>query len=153
MTQMAFAAVSAFAQVRSGQAQEQAYKARAQDEEIAAKSESLKFKKQAVQQLVKMQEVIAATVARAAAGGVNALSGSALNLQNYAAKKGREDFVTAIDSSLVSQSMGDYQADNYRRAGKRAKQTAYLSAFATLGQGYVKQQDLEYGDTATTGIG
>ena len=148
---LAFAGVSAFSQYRAGQAQQTMYDAQAKQAEIQARSEAIAYKQKSADILSKLNETLASTVANAAANGIDALSGSALALQNYSIREGGLEYHQARDNAAVVKAMGQHQATIYRSAGKTAFQQGVLGAATTLGSGYLQYKELAPSPAPATG--
>ena len=139
---LAFSAVGAFAQIRQGQAMEAQMKAQAQQQELQAKQQAIAYKQQAADTLKRLNEHLATSTATAAASGIEALSGSALALNNYAISEAANEYAMARDNQLIATSMGKYQADVSRASGKAAAQAGYLGAAVSLGTAYTSYMQL-----------
>lgn len=144
MAQLAFAAVSAAGQLYAGAQQRQAYNAQAAQAQIQGRSQAIAYKQQGADILKNMNETMGTIVARAAAGGVDPLSGSAQSLQNYTMKEGVREYNIAKDNAVLAQGMASYQADIYRQAGKAAMLSSMVQAVGTMGQGYYRQSQLGF---------
>jgi hypothetical protein len=144
MAQLAFAAVSAAGQLYAGAQQRQAYNAQAAQAQIQGRSQAIAYKQQGADILKNMNETMGTIVARAAAGGVDPLSGSAQSLQNYTMKEGVREYNIAKDNAVLAQGMASYQADIYRQAGKTAMLSSMIQAVGTMGQGYYRQSQLGF---------
>lgn len=144
MSQLAFAAVSAVGQVAAGAQQRAAYNAQAAQAQIQGRSQAIAYKQQAADVLKNLNETMGTIVARAAAGGVDPLSGSAQSLQNYAMKEGVREYNISKDNAVLAQGMAAYQADIYRQAGKTAMLSSIVEAVGTMGQGYYRQSQLGF---------
>ena len=125
--------VSAYSSWRQGAYARAEYDARAAQERLRGRAQALQYKQQGIEVLRRLNENLASTVARAAAGGVDPLSGSALNLQNYAMREGMRDYNQSRDNALIATGMSEYQAQQYKAAGKAAYRSGLLSAITTIG--------------------
>ena len=137
------AGLQAYSQVRQGEAQAAQFKAQAQDAELKGRADAIAYKQRAADALTKLNETLASTTARASASGIDALSGSALSLQNYAISQGGLEYQAATDNSTIAEAMGRRQAQIYRTAGKNARTSGYLNAAASIGMGYVAYGQLK----------
>lgn len=144
MAQLAFAAVSAAGTLYAGAQQRKAYNAQAAQAQIQGRSQAIAYKQQGADILKNMNETMGTIVARAAAGGVDPLSGSAQSLQNYTMKEGIREYNIAKDNAVLAQGMASYQADIYRQAGKTAMLSSMVQAVGTMGQGYYRQSQLGF---------
>lgn len=120
--------IQAYSAWREGAYARAEYDARAAQEKLRGRAQALQYKQQGIEVLRRLNENLASTVARAAAGGVDPLSGSALNLQNYAMREGMRDYNQSRDNALIATGMSEYQAQQYKAAGKAAYRTGLLSA-------------------------
>ena len=127
------AGVSAYSTWKQGAYARAEYDARAAQEKLRGRAQALQYKQQGVEVLRRLNENLASTVARAAAGGVDPLSGSALNLQNYAMKEGMRDYNQSRDNALIATGMAEYQAKQYKAAGKAAYRSGLIGALVTVG--------------------
>ena len=123
--------LQAYSSIRGGQYARAEYDARAAQERLRGRAQALQYKQQGVETLRRLNENLASTVARAAAGGVDPLSGSALNLQNYAMREGARDYNQSRDNALIATGMAEYQAQQYKAAGSAAFRSGLLSATTT----------------------
>ena len=142
MTQIAFAAVSAFGAMRQGQGEAAYREAQARQAEIEADEKYIAAKQEGNQALRRLRMAVSSTIAAAAAGGINAASGSptVLNLYNY--REGARDYYESVDNATVGSGMARYQSQIYRSAGKTAKQSGYLNAAGHLGMGYLRYKEV-----------
>ena len=139
---LAFSAVGALSQMRQAQAVQAQLQAQAQQQELQAKQQAIAYKQQAADTLKRLNEHLATSTATAAASGIEALSGSALALNNYAISEAANEYAMARDNELIALSMGKYKADVSRASGKAAAQAGYLGAITTLGTGYMNYTQL-----------
>lgn len=146
-------ALSAKAQLDAGKAQQDAYNAQARQAEIQGSVQALEYKKQGVTALQNLEKVLAANIARGAAGNLDPLSsGSSSDLiARLNMRDGVNEFTIARDNASIATKMAKYQAANLRVAGQSARQTARLGAIATLGMGVASAGQL-YGTTGFTGL-
>ena len=146
---LALAAASAFMQYRQGQAQAAMMEGQARGLEVQAeytrfnaKGESLKYKKQAADQLegtlVRMAQINAA----AGAGHMDPFSGNPFGLRIRALDVGGTNFAMAGLNEKITVLTGEsqaqmqlYQAARARAAGKTAKRMATMGALLTLAGG------------------
>jgi hypothetical protein len=126
------AGTQAYSSWRTGALQRAEYDARAAQERLRGRAQALQYKQQGVETLRRLNENLASTVARAAAGGVDPLSGSALNLQNYAMREGARDYNQSRDNALIATGMAEYQAQQYKAAGSAAFRSGMLEAVTSL---------------------
>ena len=134
---IASTALSAKAQLDAGKAQQDAYNAQARQAEIQGSVQALEYKRQGVTALQSLEKVLAANIARGAAGNLDPLSsGSSSDLiARLNMRDGVNEFTIARDNASIATKMAKYQAANLRVAGQSARQTSRLNALATLGMG------------------
>jgi hypothetical protein len=84
--------------------------------------------------LKRLNETLAAIVARAGAGGVDPTSGSAVTVQQFAMGEGIEEFNIAADNAALALGEGYTQGGIYRSAGSTAKKTADVAALGSVGE-------------------
>jgi len=126
-------AVGAYSSWRQGAYARAQYDAQAAQERLRGRAQALQYKQQGIEVLRRLNENLASTVARAAAGGVDPLSGSALNLQNYAMREGMRDYNQSRDNALIATGMSEYQAQQYKAAGKSAYRSGMIGALTQAG--------------------
>jgi hypothetical protein len=123
--------LTAYSSFRGGQYARAEYDAKAAQERLRGRSQALQYKQQGINVLRQLNENLASTVARAAAGGVDPLSGSALNLQNYAMREGVRDYNQSRDNATIATGMAEYQAKQYKAAGSAAFRQGVLGALTS----------------------
>jgi hypothetical protein len=124
--------LTAYSSFRGGQYARAEYDAKAAQERLRGRAQALQYKQQGINVLRQLNENLASTVARAAAGGVDPLSGSALNLQNYAMREGARDYNQSRDNAIIATGMAEYQAQQYKAAGKAAYRSGMIQAATSL---------------------
>jgi len=147
------AALSAKAQLDAGEAIEDQRNAEARQAEIQGSVQALEYKKQGVTALQNLEKVLAANIARGAAGNLDPLSsGSSADLiARLNMRDGVNEFTIARDNASIATKMAKYQAANLRVAGQSARQTGRLGALATLGLGVAGAGQL-YGSEGLTSL-
>jgi hypothetical protein len=140
--------LSAYGQVRQGQAQKAMYQAQAQQAQIQGRSQAIKarqealaYRQEGVKSLENTRRNMATMNARGAAGALDPFSGSVGNLMTLNMGYGVEDYYTALDNVALAQenqniarAAAQYQASIYRSAGSMAMQNAYIGAAGSLAQ-------------------
>ena len=84
--------------------------------------------------ICKLNETLAAIIARAGAGGVDPTSGSAATMQMFAMSEGGREVAVSKDNAALALGEGYTQGGIYRSAGSTAMKSANVSAAATLGE-------------------
>lgn len=136
MAQVAMGFISAGGQLYAGRQAQKGYNAQAAQAKLQGRSQAIAYKQQAADVLRRINENTSTIIARAAAGGVDPLSGSAQALQNYARKEGTREYNTSLDNSELALGMADYQASIYRKAGRTAMTMAYINAAGSVVSGF-----------------
>jgi hypothetical protein len=146
---LAMTAVSAFAQIKQGQAQGaqldtkgNALTQQAKFVRLKGRQDSLKFKRDAVIQLQGILENLARVTAVAGAGNVDAFSGSAVGAKNKNLNVGGLNVLQAKDNAFMTigfanaqaQQM-DFQAGQLHQAASGARSNGITSALFTIGMG------------------
>ena len=163
----AIAAVGALMQagqtVSAARAKKEQYNAQARQKRLEGRVDALNYKRQGIEVLKESQRVMAANVARGAAGGINPFeSGGSVALVNaYAMRGAANDFSIARDNAGLAQQMAQEQAYQYELAGyntvkgaKRSAMAGVLTTAATLGAtGYNPSGSLGPYTGSATGIG
>ncbi len=124
----------ASAQRDVGRAQQESYERQAQQAELKGRSEAIAYKQQGSEALKRLNETLAAIIARAGAGGVDPTSGSAATMQMFAVSEGSMEAVVAKDNAALALGEGYTQGGIYRSAGSTAMKTANVSAAASVGE-------------------
>ena len=146
---LALAAAGAFMQFRQGQAQAAMYEGAARNLEVQAqytrfnaKGESLKYKKQAADQLEGTLIRLAQINAAAGAGHMDPFSGNPFGLKIKALNVGGTNFAMAGLNETITRLTGEsqakmqlWQAGQARAAAKTAKRSGIMSAMFTLASG------------------
>tara|TARA_S200002703_G_scaffold152802_1_gene153615 strand:- start:1427 stop:1894 length:468 start_codon:yes stop_codon:yes gene_type:complete len=128
-------AISAIGRARAGAARQAEYNAQAAQAEMKGRSEAIAYKQQSADVLKNLNENLAATIARAGAGGVVAESGSAALMQQFAMSEGIREKNIASDNALLAEGQASAQAHQYRVAGQNARRAGMLNAVTTIGTG------------------
>ena len=150
---IASAAVGGYAQIQAAKAQRTMYNRQADITERQAKLDGLAYKQQGVNALKKMNRVLAANAARAAAGNLDPFSSGDSHdiIAGYNLRQGVNDFTIARDNQTIAEKMGKYQADNYRYAGQVAVSNAKTMAVANIGMSFVTAGQV-YGTPGLSGM-
>lgn len=136
---IASAVVSSYAAIQGAKAQKKMYERQADITERQSRLDALAYKQQGVNAIKKMNRVMAANAARAAAGNLDPYASydSADVISTYNLRQGVNDFTIARDNATIAKKMGKYQADNYRYAGAVAVSNAKTMAVANIGMSFV----------------
>ncbi len=143
--------VSAFAQIKAGEAQKKAYYSQARFKELEGRIEAVKAKEQGIKALENTRRALASVNATAFAGGLEPTIGTPNTFAiNEIIKPGTSDFFTARDNAFLAISSSEAQAQDLRFAGRQAKQQGYISALGTIASAGMNYQLLGGPGTAGT---
>lgn len=142
MSMYAIAGIQAYAALKSSQAQARGLAAQATYQRVQAKTDSLKYKAQGVKVLDNILATDAAIVARAGAGGIDPLSGSAQTLRTFAMAKGAEEKYLSDEGALIALRTGMAQADQYEAQASATMMSGILNAATAFGQAYTFNKSL-----------
>jgi hypothetical protein len=124
--------MKAGAQMSAARSQQQMYDAQASQATLQGRSQAIGYRQQGAMVLRNLNETLAAVIARAGAGGIDPMSGSAAILQNYARAEASAEFGTAQDNAALAMEGATAQANIYRQAGQTALSTGRAQAFGTI---------------------
>ncbi len=145
--QIALAGISAAGSIAAGRAQQAAYNEQAAQAKLQGRSQAIAYRQQGADVLRNLNETLAATIASAAAGGIDPTSGSAAVLQNYARSEAYREYGTALDNAELAKAGAAAQARIYQSAGKTAAMTGFTQAAGTMFTGIQRQLSLAPGAT------
>jgi len=133
-------AVQAYGSIYQGEAMKAYYDAQAMMKEFEGKVEGTKAKEQGNVALANLNATIATAIARAGSGG-GGFEGYLTTLTTAMRRAGGEELkLTQLNEKFIK-GMSVFEASQLRQAGKVAKKTGYLNAFATMAmQGVTMQQ-------------
>ena len=117
-----------------GAAQQASYERQAEQAELRGRSEAIAYKQKGSEALKRLNETLAAIIARAGAGNVDPTSGSSVTAQQFAMGEGIEEFNIAADNAALALGEGYTQGGIYRSAGSTAKKTADVAALGSVGE-------------------
>ena len=120
-----------------GRAQQASYEQQAAQAELRGRSEAIAYKQKGSEALQRLNETLAAIVARAGAGNVDPTSGSAADAQQFAMGEGIDEFNIAADNAALALGEAYTQSGIYRSAGATAKKSADVAALGSLGEAAV----------------
>jgi len=129
---LAGSAVSAFGQMQAGKAQARGLAQQAAMSQVQARSEALKYQQQGVNALKNIVRTNSTLNARAAAGGIDPFSGSALGLAQFTQSEGAKEFFVTEDNQIIAREGGSIQAQLYMDQAKQAKRGGLFAAAGTL---------------------
>ena len=152
---VAMSVTSGIQSIQMGKAKGQLYQMQARQATLQAKSDMLKnraetlnHKKQGIEILENVVRGMAAINARAAAGGIDAFSGSVANYAETQTKKGTVDFFASTENQQLLQAQGQIieavgavQAAQYTGAATLAKRQGYINAMESFTKGGQQASD------------
>jgi len=146
---IATTAVSTIAQMRQAKAKKEMYDMQANAARIQGKITALKYKQEGVEKLKKINRVLAANTARAAAGNIDPFSsgGSPDIINTYSLRQAVNDFTISRDNQTMATKMANIQAQQYNYAGKVAVKSAQTAALTSMGKSITSAAML-YGGSA-----
>lgn len=124
--------VSAYGQMQAGKAAARGLAQQAAITQVQARSEALKYRQQGVNALKNIVRTNSTLNARAAAGGIDPFSGSALGLAQFTQSEGAKEFFVTEDNQIIAREGGSIQAQLYMDQAKQAKRGAMFAAAGTL---------------------
>lgn len=137
-------AVGAMAQMNAARSQAIQYRAQARQTELQGRLEAVKAKAEGNQVLENMNAVMAATAARAAAGGLDPYAGGESTdlINTFSLRQGIGEFTIARDNAAIAKDMSTYQAGIYRTAAANTMKAARTNAFMSIAGGMLQAGQL-----------
>jgi hypothetical protein len=132
------AAASAASALASAQQQSVSMGLQAQQAELQGRQGALNYNKQAIAVLDRQNQLNAMVRARAAAGGINPDTGSALTLQEANALKAGQEFELAKSNAEMSLYGGLAQSQSLQAGADAAETFGLLNAASTAGMAYYR---------------
>jgi hypothetical protein len=147
---MAFAVVaavaagaSAISTYQQGQAQASQYRIQAQQAQLQGRQNALNYNMQA-NQIFERQLRLAATIrARAAAGGIDPMTGSPLTLDQMNSMRAGKEMQISMENAQLAISGGLAQSQALYAAADTTEATSLLSAIGQAGMSYLQYQNLK----------
>jgi len=127
-------ALSAYGQIRAGQAQREMYEQQAAQAKLRGRAEAIAYKQKGADALRNLNEVLSTIISRAAVGVGDPTSGSAATLQRFAMGEGVREFNIAADNAAMALGQASEQVGIYKQAGQTAQLNSYVQAAGTFGQ-------------------
>lgn len=144
------AAASAVASIRSANQQATAMRLQSQQAALQGRQNALNYNRQANQVFERQQMMAATARARAAAGGVDPLTGSPLSLQQVDAMKAGAEMQIAKENAQMSVYGGLAQSQSLQAAASVTESIGLLQAVGTAGKGYMQYQSVQTPGAGTT---
>jgi len=136
------AAASATSAMASAQQQAVGMRLQAQQSELQGRQGALNYNKQANAVLERQNQLAGMIRARAAAGGVNPDTGSAMTLQEVNAMKAGEEFNLAKSNAETSLYGGLAQSQSLEAGASGSEAFGLLNAASTAGMAYYRSQQV-----------
>tara|TARA_R110000822_G_scaffold41524_4_gene113006 strand:- start:72 stop:611 length:540 start_codon:yes stop_codon:yes gene_type:complete len=153
---LVLAGVSAYAQIKQGEATKKAMYNKAKHTTLAGRVEATKAKEQGVQVLKATYKALSTVNAVASAGGLEPTLGTPQDIGTFGIlNPGLNDFITSKDNEFLAISSANAQAQDERFAGRQAKKAGYIGALTTMGSAMVSYNSIgsaPAGGTGTTPI-
>ena len=149
---MVASAASSMSQMMGARSQARGLAAQATMARIQGKQEALKYREQGLSVLDNILQTQAAINARAAAGGIDPFSGSALALTRYAEGRGAREVFTIRDNQIIAERGGEMQAAEYMKQARSTMQAGMIKGITSFGT-TAYNVGLIGGPTSTLGTG
>lgn len=144
------AAASAASSYSASQQQAAGYRLQAQQAELQGRQNALNYNKQAIAVLERQEQLRGSIRARAAAGGVNPDTGSAMSLQEYNAIAAGKEFDIAKTNAEMSLYGGLAQSQSLQSAAETTESMALVNAVVAGSTGYARSSALSTPSTPKT---
>lgn len=139
---LATTGISAYASYQQGQMQAMAARLQASQAELQGRQNALNYSRQGLN-VLRRQEQLAATVrARAASGGVDPFTGSALSIQAIDRMKAEEEAQIARENAQMAVYGGLAQSQSLQSAASSSEFMGLLNAASTVARGASMYADL-----------
>jgi len=128
---MVASAASSMSQMMAARSQARGLGAQATMARIQGAQEALKYREQGLSVLDNILQTQAAINARAAAGGIDPFSGSALALTRYAEGRGARELYTIQDNQIIAERGGEMQAAEYMKQARSTMRAGFIGSIAS----------------------
>jgi len=145
--------VSVVSSISSAQAQSQQMRIQASQAELEGRQNALNYNKQAYAVLQRQQLLASTARARAAAGGVDPLTGSPMTIQQVDAMRAGEEFQIGKENAQMAIYGGQAQSQSLREAASATMTTGLLGAAASGLVGLSQVGKLATPELAGAGMG
>lgn len=140
---MGLKAVSAFAQVKQARSTSKQMQIQAEMQEVQADRKAIQNEQAANELMRQRKQANSMLIANAAAGGVDAFSGSALTVKAENDTNFAKDYRNLLRDAFSVQRSGQFQAAVTRQAAATTKQAGYFQAANSIGEGIYAYQQLQ----------
>jgi hypothetical protein len=127
---MASSAFSAISSLSQAEAQADAYRLQGSQAELQGRQNALNYNRQAYQLLERQQRLASTVRARAVAGGVDPLSGSAMTVEQANAYRAGNEIQILYENAQLAQSGGLAISQAFNAAASSAEDFGLMSAIA-----------------------
>ena len=127
---MASSAFSAISSLSQAEAQADAYRLQGSQAELQGRQNALNYNRQAYQLLERQQRLASTVRARAVAGGVDPLSGSAMTVEQANAYRAGNEIQILYENAQLAQSGGLAISQAFNAAASSAEEFGLMSAIA-----------------------
>ena len=141
---LAFAAVSALSSIRQGEQQAERFRFEAQQAELQGRQNALNYNRQALAVFERQQKISGSIRARAAAGGIDPLTGSPLSIDQSNAQRAGYEMQIARENAELAAAGGLAQSQQLYGAATVAEAAGITGAIGKVGMAYAM-----YGQSAT----
>lgn len=125
---LAFAAVSALSSIRQGEQQAERFRFEAQQAELQGRQNALNYNRQALIAFERQQKISGAIRARAAAGGIDPLTGSPLSVDQMNAQRANYEIQIARENAELAAAGGLAQSQQLYGAATVAEAAGITGA-------------------------
>jgi len=147
---LAGAGISAYGQMQAGKAQARGLAQQAALERVRARGEALKYTQQGVNALRNAVATNASLVARAGAGSIDPMRGSAGKLQTFSVADAVQDYYLASENEIIAREGGALQAGLLMDQAAGAQRGGLFAAAGTLAGAGMSFAKTRVPSTATT---
>ena len=148
---LVLAGVSAYAQIKQGEATKKAMYNQAEHKRLEGRVEATKAKEQGIQVLKNTNKALASVGAIAYAGGLEPTLGTPQDIGTFGIlNPGMNDFLTSKDNEFLAISSANAQAEDLRFAGRQAKKQGYIGALTTMGSAMMSYNSVGSAPAGTT---
>tara|TARA_R110001592_G_scaffold243018_2_gene503707 strand:- start:240 stop:785 length:546 start_codon:yes stop_codon:yes gene_type:complete len=149
---LVLAGVSAYAQIKQGEATKKAMYNQAEHKRLEGRVESVKAKQQGIQVLKATNQALASVNAIAYSGGLEPNIGTPQDIGTFGIlNPGMNDFLTSKDNEFLAISSANAQAEDLRFAGRQAKKQGYIGALTTMGSAMMSYNSVGSAPSGGTG--
>jgi len=146
------AGISAFTAYQSGQMQAIGMRLQASQAQLQGRQNALNYSRQGLQVLRRQEQLAAAVRARAASGGIDPFSGSALTIQQMDLMRAQEEAEIARENAQMSIYGGLAQSQSLQAAATGAEFIGTIGAIGSGVRGIAAYGDIRTPRTQTSSV-